>query len=137
MTLQAVIKHTYSAPVETLFTAFTNPEILKNWYCPEGLSIPEIVADVRVGGKHRVVMLAPDGNKHIANGIYKEVVPGKKLVYTWKWEGQNADTTVTIEFFPQGSNTEVVLTHEGLHDEKEVQMHTKGWTSCLMKLGKI
>ncbi len=137
--LKAVVKHTYNATADELFRAFTDPEILKEWYAPEGLTIPEVSADISVGGKHRVVMSAPDGSKHIANGIYKEVVSGKKLVFTWKWEGMDwgDESVVTVEFFPRGDKTEVVLTHEGLPNQKEVEMHIQGWSSCLMKLEKI
>jgi len=133
---KAVVKHTYDASPEELFKAFTDPEVLKEWYAPEGLTIPEISADVTLGGKHRVVMLAPDGSKHIANGIYKEIIPGKKLVFTWKWEGMEwgDQSVVTVEFFPKEGKTEVVLTHEGLPNQQEVEMHTKGWSSCLVRL---
>ncbi len=138
--MKAVISHVYDATPEELFEAFTNPEVLKNWYAPEGLSIPEVTADAKVGGKHRVVMQAPDGKQHIANGVYREVIPGKKLVYTWKWEAgdmSSDDTLITVEFKPKGDKTEVLMIHEGLPSEKEVQMHTQGWASCLMKLEKI
>ena len=133
---KAVVKHTYNASPEELFKAFTDPEILKEWYAPEGLTIPEISADVFAGGKHRVVMSAPDGSKHIAKGVYKEIIPGKKLVFTWKWEGMEwgDQSVVTVEFFPKEGKTEVVLTHEGLPNQQEVEMHTKGWSSCLVRL---
>jgi len=139
--MEAVIKHTFKATPEELFEAFTDPEILKNWYAPEGMSVPEILADAKVGGKHRVVMQAPDGRKHIANGVYKEVVPGKKLVYTWQWETggdvQSVECLITVEFNPRGDQTEVIMTHSGLPNQKEVDMHTHGWSSCLARLEKV
>jgi uncharacterized protein YndB with AHSA1/START domain len=136
---KAVIKHTYDASPDELYEAFTNPNILKEWYCPEGMSIPEVVAEARVGGQHRVVMQAPDGTQHIANGEYKELIPAKKLVYTWKWENpeMNNEALITVEFIPKGAQTEVVMTHDGLPNQKEVDMHSHGWNSCLVKLEKV
>ena len=62
-------------------------------------------------------MQEPDeGAVHKVNGIYRVVDPPNKLVYTWQWEGDPAETQVTLEFLSRGTGTELVLTHEGFAD---------------------
>ena len=66
-------------------------------------------------------MTEPDGTEHSVSGVYREVDPPKKLVYSWGWDGDHPvkDSTVTLEFFERGDATEVVLTHSGIAHDKE------------------
>jgi uncharacterized protein YndB with AHSA1/START domain len=70
------------------------------------------------------------------SGIYREIDPPKKLVYSWGWDGDHPvkDSTVTLEFIDRGNATEVVLTHSGIAHDMERQKHTEGWTGILDKL---
>ncbi len=65
------VKRTVDAPVEQVYEAWTDPTELKQWYSPEGLTVPELEVEPKVGGIHKVVMLAPDGVKHITIGKYQ------------------------------------------------------------------
>jgi len=84
-------------------------------------------------------MRAPDGNEHRATGVYREVDPPNKVVYTWGWEGEHKvkDSVVTVEFLPRGDDTEVVLTHAGIADEQERTHHTQGWTAIIDKFEAV
>ncbi|HVT37528.1 MAG TPA: SRPBCC family protein, partial [Gemmatimonadaceae bacterium] len=75
------------------------------------------------------------GNEHKASGVYREIDPPKKLVYTWGWDGDHPvkDSVVTIEFHARGNATEVVLTHAGITDATERANHEKGWVAILDK----
>ncbi len=81
------------------------------------------------------------GNKHVVEGVYREIRAPEKLAYTWKWvSGSEApgfpETLVTVEFQEKGGSTEVVLRHELLPEESR-EPHEKGWSGCLDRLGKV
>lgn len=94
--------------------------------------------DLRVGGRYRLGMRAPDGAAvYVCTGVYREVTPPSRLVYTWAWEGQDGpETLVTVEFLDRGGATEVVLTHEGFADAGSRDQHATGWNGCLGSLAR-
>jgi uncharacterized protein YndB with AHSA1/START domain len=80
-------------------------------------------------------MVEPDGKEHRVTGVYREVDPPRKVVYTWGFEGEHKvkDSVVSIEFHERGDATEVVLTHAGIIDDAERASHEQGWTAILEK----
>jgi len=132
------VRRTFSAPPEKVFRAWTEPEALKKWCAPsEEYSTPSAEVDLKVGGKYRIVMQAPNGNQHIAAGTYRKISPPRKLVFTWFWEdGDMPETLVTLEFHDRGGATELVLTHEMFPNLEQRNHHEQGWIGCLGRLGK-
>lgn len=133
------LKRTFAAPREKVFRAWTDPEELKKWWGPEGYGTPTAEVDLRVGGTYRLGMKKlPKGDVFYLTGVYREVRPPEKLVYTWVWEGEAdlGETLVTVEFRDRGNATEVVLTHELFPNAKVRDDHNKGWSSCLDRLAK-
>jgi uncharacterized protein YndB with AHSA1/START domain len=98
------------------------------------VSVAEV--DVRVGGRFRVVFGGADGTEHECAGVYKEIVPHRKLVFTFSWPRTTPErvTLVTIEFRKLGKETELVFTHQGFFDEKVRDGHKQGWGSALESL---
>ncbi len=133
------IKRTFAAPREKVFGAWTQPEALKKWCAPsEEFSVPDAKVDLRVGGKYRIAMKAPDGNLHVAIGTYREILSPRKLVFTWTWEGSGMpETLVTLEFHDHGASTELVLTHELFPNVEQRDKHAQGWVGCLNGLEKM
>lgn len=133
------IRRTLAAPRERVFNAWTRAEELRKWFAPGPLTTAVAESDLRVGGRYRITMRAPDGKEHTVSGVYQIIDPPKRLVYTWKWDDKPSagESTVTVEFNEQGRSTEVVLRHAGLPNEKEVAEHTHGWNGCLEKLEKM
>jgi uncharacterized protein YndB with AHSA1/START domain len=81
-------------------------------------------------------MQAPNGTIHRVTGVYREISPPRKLVFTWYWETDpsRGDTLVTVELQQSAGTTDVVLTHEWFPDEELRDRHQWGWTSCLDNL---
>ena len=136
------IKRTFAATREKVFRAWTNPEEVKKWFGPEGYATPSVEIELRTGGKYRFGMKKlPDGELFYLSGVFREVKPSEKLVYTWQWEGgegpQAGETLVTVEFRTLGSSTEVILTHEFFPTDEARKGHEMGWGSCLDGLAKI
>ena len=130
------VRRTIRAPRQRVFDAWTKTEELKKWHAPGPLTVSLAEIDFRTGGKYRIHMREPDGTEHRVSGVYREIDPPKKIVYSWGWDGDHPvkNSTVTIEFFERGNSTEVVLTHAGIAHDKERASHTQGWTAILDKL---
>jgi uncharacterized protein YndB with AHSA1/START domain len=125
------------AKPEKVFEAWTTPALMKRWFCPENLKPGVVEADVRPGGKFKGSMVGPD-ETFTATGIYKEIIPGRKLVFTHGWESaEEAPTLVTVEFLPKDGGTEIILTQEGFADADETEGHREGWISTLEHLQKV
>ena len=130
----------YPVAPEKVWRAWTDPEAVKRWWGPgpgEPVSAAEL--DVRVGGRFRIVFGGPDGKMHECAGVYKEVVPNRKLVFTWTWPRTTPEreSVVTITFRRIDDGTELVFTHEQLFDEKVRDDHKRGWTGVLDKLDEF
>ena len=93
-------------------------------------------ADVRVGGTYRIEMHHNGGKVHVVVGIYLEIEAPRRLVYTWRWEGNAGapDSLVTVDFHRKGAGTEIVITHDLLPDEEDRARHSHGWFGCLDRL---
>ena len=139
--LSLEIKRFIKAPRDRVYAAWTDPTQLKEWFGPENVTTRNLVADVRVGGQFRWDCTDPEGNEVTISGEYREVEPGKKIVFTWQLEDdedwKNRSSIVTVEFFDREGGTELRLTHEKLPNEASRDDHTKGWNSVLDKLEKF
>lgn len=135
-----LIKRVIAATPRQVFDAWTDPGILANWFAPAA-NFRTIVheLDVRVGGRYRIEMLNPDGTPHTAIGEYREIIPGERLAFTWKWAEQAAmeDTLVTLEFLSRGTDTELVLSHSLFLTDDARDHHGKGWDGCVARLAAL
>jgi uncharacterized protein YndB with AHSA1/START domain len=132
-----VVKRRFKAPVERVYAAWTDAEQMKCWFAPGNMSVPAAEADVRVGGRYRVQMSegGSDCEFHTAGGVYLEIIPNRRLVFTWQWEGSDLETVVTLEFRSvSAKETELTLIHEGFDTEDTRDKHGLGWDGCLAKL---
>jgi uncharacterized protein YndB with AHSA1/START domain len=124
-----VIERIFDAPVDLIWQMWTLPEHFKNWYGPEGFTVPVAEMDVRVGGKRLVCMemQKPDGSmKMWTTGEYTEVVPNERLVYTESMADENGNvvamsdsehpttTEVTVLLEDLDGRTKMVMTHAGV-----------------------
>jgi uncharacterized protein YndB with AHSA1/START domain len=127
----------YPVAPEKLWRAWTDPQALTAWWCPtpgERVSAAEL--DVRVGGRFRIVFGGADGKEHECAGVYKEVEPNRKLVFTWCWPNTTPDriSLVTIVLKKMDGGTELELRHEQFFDEKARDSHKQGWSALLENL---
>ena len=103
-----VIERTYQAPTSLVWEAITNKDEMKLWY----FDLPEFKPLV---GCEFQFMGGPAEDrqyKHICQ--VTEVIPNKKLAYSWRYDGYQGNTLVTFELFDEGDQTKLKLTHEGL-----------------------
>ncbi len=114
---ELVVTRTFDAKPHTVFKAWSEPEIFRRWWVPEGFGITLIGCemDVRTGGTYRLVFAAGETDTMAFHGKYLEVVPDRKIVWTNEEEAECAVTTVTFE--EQGGKT--LLTFHELYPSKE------------------
>jgi uncharacterized protein YndB with AHSA1/START domain len=132
------IRHTVAAPRETVFQAWTEPELLARWWWPPRFATTFAI-DLRPGGTYSIRSAAqPDGTVLAISGIFREVQPPQRLVYTWRWEGADTDETlVTVVFSENAGQTTIDLTHERFASEGDAANNRLGWQSCLDRLTAI
>ena len=122
-----------------VYAAWTQPELVREWFSPSAeMDVPVAELDVRKGGRYRIVMQEKNGDVYSPSGVYEQVLPGRKLVFTWTWEGSDATTRVTVELCElAGDETELTLTHEGFPDNESRSKHEDGWNGCLGRLESL
>jgi len=117
-------------PVEEVWAAFTDPAALGAWFWPERFETT-VEIDLRVGGAFRIAS-APVGMA--VSGTYQEVVAPGKLVHTWRWDGEDEETLVTLTLVPVEGGTGITILHERFSDPEAAQQNELGWNSCLDRL---
>ena len=76
-----VISRTFDAPRELVWECFTNPERMKDWWGPKGVSVVHSKMDLRVGGTYHYAMKNPDGSVMWGRQVYREITPPSRLVF--------------------------------------------------------
>jgi uncharacterized protein YndB with AHSA1/START domain len=124
------IKRQINASRDRVYAAWTDPAQLKKWFGPENVKTRNLIADARVGGQFRWDLTDQEGKEITISGGYRELEPGKKIVFTWRLEEdedwKNHSSIVTVEFFDRQGGTEIPLTHEKLPNEASRDDHTQG-----------
>ena len=129
------IRRRIDAIAAKVYAAWTQPAQLMRWMQPLDTTCIHAEADVRVGGRFRVIMRGANGEIHEVSGTYLEVVPEQKLVFTWAWrDTPERESLVTMTLRADGPATELTLKHERFFDEAVRDSHNEGWTSAIDKL---
>jgi uncharacterized protein YndB with AHSA1/START domain len=112
----------FDAPPQLVFEAWTKPEHVRNWWGCYGSALSTCEIDLRLGGAWRIVMTMPDGSDHPFKGVYREIEPPKRLVYTECYDQPaigSPEWLTTITFEEQRGKTRVTSTI--LHASKEAR----------------
>ena len=144
-----VITRVFDAPRALVWKAWTDPEHMKRWWGPGGFTSPTCTMDVRVGGRYHWCMRSPDGKEYWNTGVFQELVPLEKIVYTDNFADEIGnvvpashygipvdmprDNVVTVTFVEHGGKTTMTLRHAmppGIMGE----MTLKGWNGSFDKL---
>jgi uncharacterized protein YndB with AHSA1/START domain len=143
---ELMITRLIDAPREKVYKAWTDPELLKQWFAPTPWTVPLAETDVRPGGANRIVMRSPDGIEFPNRGVYLEVVKNERLVftdaYTSAWEpSAKPFMTVILTFDDEGGKTRYTarVRHWTVADRKAHEamgFHT-GWGQCTDQLSAL
>lgn len=147
------VKRTFHAPIERVWNAWSDAELIKQWWGPETYTAPDAKIDFRMGGQYLFAMQGPDRKVVWSGGVYKEIIPNKKIVFTDHFADENGNTItakeagmsgdwpkdlyITVEFESiDPEQTKMVINHAGIPKE----MHDDcvgGWSSSIDKFQKL
>ena len=148
-----VVTKFFNAPLKRVWQAWTNEDMMKQWWGPEEFTSPSAKIDFRVGGSSLLAMKDPNGEVIWSGGVYKEIIPYKKIVTTDHFADEKGniisandvgmpgdwpmDALITIEFSDANEEqVKIIITHEGIPKD----MHddcVEGWNSSLNKLQRL
>ena len=147
------IERTFDAPIESVWTMWTDPEAYKTWYGPNGMQVPVAEMDVVEGGRRRVCMRMETPDREMSMwfiGEFKEVDRPRRLVYTESMSDEEGNilspesmgmpaghpevTEVVVELSEQGGKTHMKLTHIGVPADSG---GAGGWSQAVDKLGEL
>lgn len=103
-----VTERTYHAPIESVWLAITTPDAIKHWF----FDLPGFKAEV--GAEFRFYGGKDENNQYLHICVVTEVVPGKKLTYSWRYDGYAGISYVSFELFSEGNQTRLKFTHDGI-----------------------
>ena len=129
------LRRVIDAPVEAVYAAWTDAALLRRWLAPGDATVVRAVAEAVAGGAFLVDMRGADGRKWLVRGQFREVVPCRRLVLSWCWEGTDIETLLTVQFEPDATGrTCLTLTHSRFAQDEARDEHVQGWNGCLAKL---
>lgn len=132
---------------EQIWTAWTRPELLKQWWAPRPFETREASIDLRVGGAFRTVMRAPDGAEFPTASVFLEITPNRRLVFTdglttdWRPAGEPF-MVASVEITPVAEGkTEYVATARhwkaaSMKHHEDMGFH-EGWGKCADQLAEL
>ena len=126
-----------NAPPEKVYAAWTNPQQIARWFGPARVKAgtEQASIDARIGGSYRVAFDMEDGAHAEVGGVYRELVPNQRLVFSWAWHSApERESLVTVVLKPDGEGTLLTLTHEQFFDQAACDGHQRGWSGALDKL---
>ena len=130
----------FRARPEKVWAAWTDPETLIGWFCTTKAKPGTMRADldVRAGGRYRISFEMQSGEYSEVGGVYREVVPNEKLVFSWAWHStKERESLVTVSIRSDGAGSLMVFTHEQFFDEAARDNHAKGWNELFGQLETI
>ena len=121
---QIVVTRLFDAPRALVFEAWTKTEHVAHWWDPSGVPLAVCEIDLRPGGAFRWVNRAPDGGEGYAfAGIYREIIPPEKLVFT---APDSPERGATLTFTEDGKKTRLTITMEcGTMQEREAMLQMR------------
>lgn len=152
MDQELVITRLFDAPRKLVWKAWTDPEHFKLWWGPKDFTCPFCEMDLRVGGKYLNCMRSPESQDYWTTGVYKEIVPFERIVYTDSFAdaegnvvpathyGMDPDfpleTLVTVTFEDDNGKTRMTLKHAGMPAGETSEQAGAGWDQSFDKLAK-
>ena len=124
-----IVERTFDAPVERVWTALTDVNEMAQWYFDINEFQPEIGCEFEFVVEH-------EGNSYHHLCKVTEVIPQKKIAFTWRYKGEPGNSLVTFELFPEGRKTRLKLAHTGIETFPKTPAYARknfeaGWTAII------
>jgi uncharacterized protein YndB with AHSA1/START domain len=135
---ELLITRTFDAPASLLFALWSKSEHMKCWIGPEDFICLEANIDFRVGGVYRVMIASPEHGEDRFSGVYREIEPDKRIVFTFAWDNNGpsagVETLVTITFEEHDGKTVQTFHQRPFLNADRRNRHVYGWNQTFGKL---
>jgi uncharacterized protein YndB with AHSA1/START domain len=132
---ELVITRQFDAPRSVVFKAWTEPEHLVRWLGPKDFSASAVRIDLRPGGAWSAVITSAEGKSYGMAGIYREIAPPDRLVFTFAWDEDKAEQMlIALTFRERDGRTEMTFRQTGFRSVESRDSHQGGWNECFDKL---
>ena len=124
-----VVKRTLNAPIARVWTALTDANQMRQWYFDLKEFKPQVGFEFEFVVEH-------EGNRYHHLCQVTDVIPQKKIAYSWRYKGEPGDSLVTFELFGEGNKTRVKVTHTGIETFPKTPAYARknfenGWTAII------
>ncbi|MEK6697410.1 MAG: SRPBCC domain-containing protein, partial [Nitrospirota bacterium] len=149
---ELVITRIFDAPRNLVWKAWTEPERLMRWWGPKNFTSPFSTIDLRAGGGYLNSMRSPEGQDFWTTGVYREIVPMERIVYTDSFADDKGNVVpashygmrgywplellVTVTFEEDGGRTKMTLRHAGIPAGRMSELTEAGWKESFDKLAE-
>lgn len=124
----------FAGPPEAVFAIWTRPELVAKWFgSSHGFRASDVTIDLRPGGRWSLVNRKGDTVEHVG-GTYHEVLPARRLLYSYHYEGTAFWSNVSIDLAPEGQGTRMAFLQTGFPDRAAFEEHGKGWAFGLQMM---
>ena len=134
---ELLVIRTFAAPARLLFALWSEPEHLKHWMGPHDFDCPQAEVDFRVGGAYRVLIRSAEHGDNWFHGVYREIEPARRLVFTFTWDNDGpsagVEMLVTITFAESGGNTIQTFHQTPFRTRESRDSHVGGWSGSFDK----
>ncbi len=120
-----------------VFRAFVDRDAFARWIGSKGMQVTGCERSVAEGGRYRILLEGEDGECHVLTGVFREICPDERLVFSWEpqWgKDRDTPTTVTVELRDRDGGTELTLTQSVFGTLDSRDRHATYWEGCLDNL---
>lgn len=134
------MERTFNAPRKLVWEAWTQADHIANWWGPKGMNTRVETLDFEVGGAWKYIMVMPDGNEFVTEGVFSEIVEYEKIVTSGEFGPVTTGVTLIIEFADAGAQTKFTFSVEHPTEEYRKQQEemgiNSGWGSTFDRLAE-
>ena len=135
------IQRTFDAPIDLVWSAWSQPEHIANWWSPKGITTKVVEHEFKVGGRWKFVMPMPDGQDFIAEGVYVDIVQNEIISSKADFKPMTEAVEIQAIFKAVGDKTE--FTFHVIHPTVEYRIQQEkmgilnGWGSVFNRLEEL
>ncbi len=130
------LTHRFAGPPELVWTIWTRPELIRSWFgSSHGFRAHDIAVDLRPSGNWSLRNVNGEVTEYVS-GTYHEVIPARRLVYSYHFEGTEFFSTISADFTVDGEGTRLHFLQTGFPDAQARVEHARGWPHALRVMGE-
>ena len=137
-----VLTRVFDAPPDTVFSLWSDPAHIAQWWQPDGYTTPVFEMNFRVGGAFRYCIVSAAGQEGWAQGEYRVIDAPHRIVMSFRWDSgdptHDRETLITVTFAPAGEGKTLMTFRQAPFDSDAARhSHGQGWSQVLDSFGRF